>query len=57
MAVFYLILPKDIHTVNSYYYPLFIYQISFEYFWGNIVKLTYINLPNRINLFSKAEKA
>ena len=36
---------------NTYYYTLFILQISFEYLWDNMVKLTNITLPDKMNLF------
>ena len=34
MAVFELECPKDIYTVNTLYYTLFINEISFEDLWG-----------------------
>ena len=51
MAVFELEVPKDIHIVYTYYYTLYIHQISFQYLWGNMVKLTNITLPVKMNLF------
>ena len=51
MAVFELEVPKDIHTVDIQYYTLYIHQISFEYLWGNMVKLTKITLPDKMDLF------
>ena len=57
MAVFDLDCSKDIHTVDTYHYTLYIHQISFEYLWGNMVKLTNITLPDKKNLLIKALKA
>ena len=53
MAVSHLECPKDIPTVNTYYYALFIHQIPFQYLMGNMVKLTY-KVSYIMNLLIKA---
>ena len=51
MAVFDLFLPKDIKTVNTYYYTLYIHKISFQYVHGNMFKSAYKTFPYIMNLF------
>ena len=53
MAVLELKVPKDIHTVYTYYYTLYIHQISFQYLLGNMVKLTNITNAKRTVLYSQ----